>query len=149
MLAVKLSSYKQERIQTYIFCGPTECWNFSSGILDFHKSTLIHRPLPKVGFCSCSWTTATRGWNQFTISCRYHSWYWNLSAYYLCIGWQDFSQVSWHLSDAGSSNSHFYSWIDGKFLCCKGTKTWDVYGHLWQIASSVLRYYDPFPWDVL
>lgn len=94
---VKLSSYKQERIQTYIFCGSTECWNFSSGVLDFHKSTLIRRPLPKVGFCSCSWTTAMRGWNQFTISCRYHSWYWSLSAYYLCIVWQDFSQVSWHL----------------------------------------------------
>lgn len=93
------------------------------------QSTLIRRPLPKVGFCSCSWTAAMRGWNQFTTSCRYHSWYWNLSAYYLCIGWEDFSQVSWYLSDAGSSNSHFYSWIDGKFLCCRGTKTWDVYAH--------------------
>lgn len=107
-------------IWTCICFAPVECWNFSSGNLDFHKGSVTCGWLPKAVLSRCSWTMTKKvepvtGFHQ----------YWGLSAYYLIYKWETF--LLGPLADgARFHNSHRGTFVRRIFVVEMGT----IRGHL-------------------
>jgi len=69
------------------YFAPVICWNFSAGLLDFHKGSLIREWFCKTVFSRSAHTMARRHWNKFVDHCRVHSQNWGLYACCSVHGW--------------------------------------------------------------
>lgn len=80
------SSYPFQGILSHISFTPVVNWNFSAGLLDFHRESLLSGRLSKLVSSRGSWTAAARNWSWFTGQCMVHTWDWCLYVYYLVAG---------------------------------------------------------------
>lgn len=69
------------------------CWRFYTGLLNFHKGSLICRWVSESVFFRGSWTTSERGRSLFGV----HSLNQSLYAYYLMRGWARLLLGPWYM----------------------------------------------------
>ena len=95
-----------------IYFVPSVCWYTSSGNLDFHKGSLIHRCLSKTVFSRGSQSVVKKSWA--------HSWLWGLYAYYSMHKCGQFlpGPLSWRWIPQLPQGTFVHGWILD--CCCWG-----------------------------
>lgn len=95
-----------------VFFGLMVCWNFS-GNQDFHRGSLIHGWLSKIGFSRGSETMTKRDQNQLTGHCRVHT----RTVVSILIIRNTRGCVSLGICAVShSSHRHFCPWMDAELL---------------------------------
>lgn len=116
---------------SWIFFAPTVCYNFSIGLLDFQKGSLIHGWLPRSVFSRApgSWSRepeasswATSGSTTRTKVCLLNTQF---------LGGQHFSRGPWHVVlDTAASTKTRFLWMDTKLFSVRGISRGILFNYL-------------------